>query len=89
MDQIAIDLEKTNEIVFTTWLQLKHESFDSEQVLQKLCPQGIINIGLCSGASYNQRKHFQYITEHQKFLHLSTSEKEEVMQKITRNKFCQ
>ena len=81
MDQIAIELGKTNEIVFTTWLQLKHESFDSEQVLQKLCPQGIINIGLCSGASCNQWKHFQYITEHQKCLHLSTctSEKEEVM----------
>ena len=46
----------------TTWPQLKHESFDSEQVLQKLCPQGIINIGQCSGAICNQMKHFHSST---------------------------
>ena len=53
MNQIARKSGQKNEIVSTTWPQLKQESFDSEQVLQKLCPQGIINIGQCSGASCN------------------------------------
>ena len=39
--------------ILLTSLQFKHESVDSEQVLQKLWPQGMISIGLFSGASCN------------------------------------
>ena len=49
--KIFLNQRFMNKIFFLTCWQFKQESFDSAQVLQKLCPQGIINVGLCSGAS--------------------------------------